>query len=145
MMQTPNVVPLFANDLIGLIKILAIIAFTVLLPLAGLVVYFLKRGPDAAIATLQTAVDGLGNRVNDVEKDNERLDEKIAGIGEQLRASQTELMTAIRSSGEMQLKAVHAVEMSVARLEERSDLGEALKGFGRSIALAMETLAVHRS
>jgi hypothetical protein len=52
--------PLFTNDLIGFIKVVAILYGTVMLPLAALVIYFLKRGPDSAISEIRHEMNGLG-------------------------------------------------------------------------------------
>ncbi|HJX74943.1 MAG TPA: hypothetical protein VJ247_01230 [Gaiella sp.] len=133
--------PLFSNDFLGLLKILAILLMSVLLPLGGLVVYFLKRGPDVALATMQRSLDGLGERVNDVEKDNERTKEQLSGIRETMHENQQEVLTAIRQSAEIQTRSIHAVDLQVAKLEERSNLGEALRAFGTAITGAIETIA----
>ena len=90
---------------------------------------------------MQRSLDGLGERVNDVEKDNERTKEQLSGIRETMHENQQEVLTAIRQSAEIQTRSIHAVDLQVAKLEERSNLGEALRAFGTAITGAIETIA----
>jgi len=126
-------VPLFTDDLMGFVKIVSLIVGTVLIPLAALIVYFLKRSDTSEVAALRTEINGLGARVNSIEQQHARLTEQVATIQRQIAESQRDVMQAITASGEAQLRAVHSVEVQVARLEERNDLGACLQEFGRSI------------
>lgn len=131
MMQVND--PLFSNDIAGFSKIVGLLLTLVLLPLAALVVYFLKRGPDIAIGEFKVSLNGLGERVNSVERENARLSVAVASLQGQIAESQRDIMEAIRSSSEAQIKAVHSVDVQVARLQERNDLGDALAKFSLSI------------
>lgn len=125
--------PLFTNDLVGFTKIIGLLLTLVLLPLAALVVYFLKRGPDGAINDFKVSLNGLGERVNAVERENAKLGTAVSALQTSISESQRDIMEAIRASSEAQIKAVHSVELQVARLQERNDLGDALVTFSKSI------------
>lgn len=137
----PPVAPLFTNDLVGLIKVLAIIAFTVLLPVAALVVYFLKRGPDDAIRGLRADLNGLGGKITLLEASDVRISDEVNHMRETIGEAQRELMAAIRSSHDAQITAVHAVELQVARVQERTDIGESLSRFGAAVERLVEVIA----
>lgn len=143
-MQAPVVTPLFPNDLTGFIKIVAIMLTTVLLPLAGLVVYFLQRGDKIEKVRLEEQMNGLGKRLNEDESDQQRTQENLRHLNTLIAESNRDIMQAIRLSAEEQIRAVREVErmttnglkdveIKAARLEERNDLGECLSAFGKSI------------
>src|SRR5262249_20924068 len=73
--MTDATTPLFTSDLTGLVKFLAILVSVVLVPAATLIVVFLKRTDTARSQKMEDALNGLGERVNRVEKDNTRLQE----------------------------------------------------------------------
>lgn len=131
MIQSPG--PLLTNDLAGFIKIIAIIVGIVLLPVGALVVYFLKSGAQQKIDALTSELNGFGDRVNAREVAHAHLDERVTGIYSSIAGSQRDILDAIRASGDAQMRAVHLVEIQVARLQERNDLGEAVAAFGKSI------------
>lgn len=133
--------PLFTNDLVGFIKILSVIVFVVLTPLAALVVYFLKRGPDSVLSQFKTDLNGYGSRLGAAEQKLSAVEERVVMIYETIASSQRDIMAAIAASGQAQIKATHEVEIQVARLQERSNLGDCMATFGASIerlATAME-------
>lgn len=140
--------PLFTNDLVGLIKILAIICFTVLLPVAALVVYFLKRGADGAIrelkdgdiATMRTDMNGLGQRLKQMEVEQGRTGEQIAALTRAITSERETVLSAISRASETQMRAVHDVEVQVARLEERGSIGVALEKFSGAIERLVEVV-----
>jgi hypothetical protein len=125
--------PLFTNDLVGFIKAIVILEGTIMLPLAGLVIYFLKRGPDGAIAELRHEMNGLGARVNVVEQAIARQSEQAAATQRMIGEASRDTMQAITSSGDAQLRAVHAVELQVERLKGQADFAECLSQFSTSI------------
>lgn len=125
--------PLFSNDLVGLIKFLSIMVGVVLLPLGGLVVYFLKRGDSQDRTKMQAELNGFGERLNKDEQALTRLSEGLMHLNTLISGAQRDTMTAIQASAEAQIRAVHVVDVQVARLQERNDLGECLAEFGKSI------------
>jgi hypothetical protein len=132
--------PLFTNDLVGFIKAIAILEGTIMLPLAGLVIYFLKRGPDSAISDLRHEMNGLGTRVNVVEQAIARQSEQTAATQRMIGEASRDMMQAIVASGDAQLRAVHAVELQVERLKGQSDFGECLTQFSKSIERLIERI-----
>lgn len=129
----PIAEPLFTNDIVGIVKILVILYGSVMLPLAALVVYFLKRGPDAAVAQLRTDFNGLGGTVSQLKAELSATNERVNMVYSQIAESQRDIMTAIQASSEAQIRATHLVELEVARLQERNNLGDSLRAFGTSI------------
>lgn len=125
--------PLFTNDLNGFTKILGLLVGVVLLPVAALVVYFLKRGPDAALAAFRSDLNGLGTKVNGMDAELGKTNERVNMLAGNIANSQRDIMEAIRASSEAQIRAVHLVEVEVARLQERNNLGDCLVTFGNSI------------
>lgn len=141
-LQSAQNSPLFTNDLAGFLKIVMVLLISVLLPLMGLVVYFLKRGPDMALVQFRSDLNGLGTKVNDMQMEQARLKEQLAAVYGTITGSQQQIMEAIRASGEAQIRAVHLVELEVARLQERGNLGDCLATFGASIEKLAS--AIHR-
>jgi hypothetical protein len=135
-----EVSPLFTNDLAGFIKVVAILYGTVMLPLAALVIYFLKRGPDSAISELRHEMNGLGGRVNVVEQAIARQSEQTAATQRMIGEASRDMMQAIVASGDAQLRAVHAVELQVERLKGQSDFGECITQFSKSIERLIERI-----
>lgn len=135
-----NAVPLFTSDLVGLIKFLAILVSVVLVPAATLIVVFLKRTDTARSQKQEDALNGLGERVNRVETVNTRLQEQYATLQSQIAGSQRDILEAIRSSADAQIRAVHAIELQVERLKAQSDFGECLAQFSKSIERLIERI-----
>jgi hypothetical protein len=136
--------PLFTNDLAGFIKVVAILYGTVMLPLAALVIYFLKRGPESAISELRHEMNGLGGRVNVVEQAIARQSEQTAATQRMIGEASRDMMQAIVASGDAQLRAVHAVELQVERLKGQSDFGECITQFSKSIERLIERIPAAR-
>lgn len=138
--STQSIEPFFSNDPIGFIKVIA--AFIVgMSPIALVVVYFLKRGPDAAIAAVKSEHDkelaaikkdlnGMGEKVDRMDKDREKDREAVLALHREVANNQTQLVSM-----------VHGVAVTVARLEERgnvgSDVKEAFERYGDRITAAL--------
>lgn len=144
---TGSIEPLFTNDMTGLLKILSVLFVSILLPLAALVVYFLKRGPDMQLSALRTDMNGLGGRVGMVETGLATTNERVNGVYSAIAESQRDIMSAITASGKAQTDATHELAVEVARLQERSDIGhnlsEGLTKFGASIDRLAEAVTRH--
>lgn len=132
--------PLFTDDVVGFAKIVSLLVGVVLLPTAGLVVYFLKSGTHAEVITVRGEVaalridlNGVGGRMNATEGELAAMHERVNSIYSAIAESQRDIMSAITASGRAQTDATHHVELAVARLEERNNLAEGLAGFGASI------------
>jgi hypothetical protein len=132
--------PLFTADMMGLIKVLAVLVSVVLIPGATLIVVFLKRTDIARFQKQEDAVNGLGDRVNRVEIANARLQEQYSTLQTQIAGSQRDILEAIRSSSLAQLTAVHAIELQVERLKTQNDFGECLTQFSKSIERLIERI-----
>lgn len=142
---SPSAEPLFSNDLVGFIKIIAVLAGTIMLPLAALVIYFLKRGPDKDIADLRHEMNGLGGRVNLMEQAIARQSEQTAATQRMIGEASRDTMQAITASGDAQLRAVHHVELQVERLKGQSDFGECLTQFSKSIERLVDRIPSTRA
>jgi vacuolar-type H+-ATPase subunit I/STV1 len=132
--------PLFTADLSGFIKLLAVLVSVVLIPAATLIVVFLKRTDTVRIQKQEDALNGLGERVNKVEVMNTRLQEQYNTLQNQIAGSQRDILEAIRASADVQLRAVHSVELQVERLKAQSDFGECLTQFSKSIERLIERI-----
>ncbi|HTJ62144.1 MAG TPA: hypothetical protein VL333_13215 [Candidatus Saccharimonadales bacterium] len=130
--------PLFTNDPVGFIKIVSLLVGTVLLPLAGLVVYFLKRGDASALNAFEKDLNGLGSRVKAVEIEQGKLAEQMVSISRAMSADHEAVLGAIQRASEQQMRATHEVEVQVARLDERNNIGDALAKFATSIERLVE-------
>ena len=130
--------PMFSNDLSGLVKVLALLTTVVLLPVASLVVYFLKRSDSSKLLQFETDMNGLGSRVKAVEMEQGKLGEQMAAMQRAATADHEVVLQAINRASEVQMRAVHGVELSVARLDERNNIGDALTTFAKSIERLVE-------
>lgn len=130
--------PLFTNDPVGFIKIVSLLVGTVLLPLAGLVVYFLKRGDTSQLVQFEKDMNGLGSRVKAVEIEQGKIAEQIAAMQRSVTADHEVVLQAINAASERQMRATHGVEVQVARLEERNSIGEAIDKFAGAIERLVE-------
>jgi vacuolar-type H+-ATPase subunit I/STV1 len=132
--------PLFTSDLTGLVKFLAILVSVVLIPASTLIVVFLKRTDTARSQKMEDSLNGLGERVNRVEIVNTRLQEQYATLQSQIAGTQRDILEAIRSSADAQLRAVHSIELQVERLKAQNDFGECLTQFSKSIERLIERI-----
>jgi vacuolar-type H+-ATPase subunit I/STV1 len=133
--------PLFTSDLVGLVKFLAILVSVVLIPAATLIIVWLKRTDTAQIQKQEDSLNGLGERVNRVETANTRLQEQYSTLQSQIAGSQRDILDAIRASADIQLRAVHALELQVERLKAQSDFGECLNTFSKSIERLVDRIS----
>lgn len=133
-----------SSELAFFVKLLSLLVVVILLPVAALVVYFLKRGPDMALKEFRVDLNGLGGRMNSLEGKQAATDEKVSMIHSAIATSQGDIMRAIEASGQAQIRAVHLVEIEVARLQERSNLGDCLASFGASIERLANAVASKR-
>jgi vacuolar-type H+-ATPase subunit I/STV1 len=133
--------PLFTSDLVGLVKFLAILVSVVLIPAATLIIVWLKRTDTAQIQKQEDSLNGLGERVNKVETANTRLQEQYSTLQSQIAGSQRDILDAIRASADIQLRAVHALELQVERLKAQSDFGECLNTFSKSIERLVDRIS----
>jgi vacuolar-type H+-ATPase subunit I/STV1 len=133
--------PLFTSDLVGLVKFLAILVSVVLVPAATLIIVWLKRTDTAQIQKQEDSLNGLGERVNKVETANTRLQEQYSTLQSQIAGSQRDILDAIRASADIQLRAVHALELQVERLKAQSDFGECLNTFSKSIERLVDRIS----
>lgn len=121
MIQATTVEPFITNDAAGYARM----AFAYVLgmgPLFGLVVWFLRRGPDQAIATLQNDLNGLGTKVNTVTEAQERDREDRLALRKEIVANQREVIDRI-----------HLVATGMTRVEERCDIATSFERLGERI------------
>lgn len=162
--------PFFSNDLQGFLKFVGS-SLIVLGPVYGLVIWWLRRGPDKDIADLRRDLEGLGKRTTDMEHEHERFGTTTSSHGERLAQSeqerkefreritrqeaaveemkrtmteyQNELTNLIVTTSRQQMEATHKVEIEVAKLSERANLADSLSGLGKNIERAVR-IAVRR-
>lgn len=136
--------PFFTNDPLGFIKVIGMFALA-MSPVYGLVIWWLKRGPEqdmkAHKADVARDLNELGSKVDAMAKEHERDREIVRSIQREMSESHREVLDAIRSSSEAISREVHAVDIRVARMEATADVGRALRecfsDLGDKIAGAM--------
>ena len=142
--------PLITNDLAGLAKlVIAIVLGTG--PIYGIVIGFLRAGPNAAIKDLRDDLNGFGERVtkvemNDAAKANtlgsleiamersiqhretlEKRQTKIEAVMENFERRETEHHREV-------MEGVHKVEVQLATLAAKADVGKELRDGLKEIA-----------
>lgn len=143
--------PLFSNDLVGFIKIIAIIVGTVSIPIGSVIIVFLKKAENDRVAQIETSLlakvaqlksdlDGVGGRVGQNEKEVAEVRVEVRALTSQIAESQRDILTALQASSEAQLRASSDIKVDVARLQERNDLGRCVSEFGKSIERLVEKL-----
>lgn len=159
-----QLVPIFSNDLVGYVK-LAITVVVTGSGAVYFVAWWVRRGPDAAIKELQRDLNGVGARVASIERNDDlqaafqhevsRKETRLDGEREQFRERvkaievlmekttkdinehHAEQRMLIEETGRRQTEALHKLELQIARLNERSDLGECFDRLGSSIERAL--------
>lgn len=146
--------PLITNDPAGLLKlVLAIVLGTG--PIYGLVIAFLRKGPNDAITQLRSDLNGYGERLNSIkldcaadqqeigqlvvrmarsEQDREALHENVARIETRVAMNDKRIEENQRAI----LDAAHKIELQVASLAAKADVGKELRDGLDRIADIME-------
>lgn len=145
------------SDFLGVWPVLLAV-LTGSIPIFGLVVWYMRRGPQAEIDTLKRDVDGIGKKVDERDRaaevdrrdinelrvemgrsvqDRQRLRESqvkteatVDSLEKQIVGQQRDIMEAIRASSLAQLEAVHEAKIEIARLGERANMVEAFTEVG---------------
>lgn len=131
-----SVDPFFTNDAAGYARML--FAYCIATgPLFGLVVWFLRRGPDARISRVEVDVTQLGKKVDDMSREIERDRERWEANQQEIQENQREVMGMLTSSARAIQEDIHKVDVRMARVEERSDIAGCFEKFGDQIVHAM--------
>lgn len=142
-LQTKAFDPFFTNDPAGFVRL--IFAFVLgMSPVFGLVVWFLRRGPDQEIGQLKTDLTALGKKVDDQGKDMERDRERALALQREITENQRELVDMLSASGRAIQAEIRTVDVRMARIEERSDIAECFENFGTKLENAIIRAAGQR-
>lgn len=142
------------------------------IPIFGLVIWFMRRGPDDAIRTIRIDVDGIGVKADEMRREHDADREKlgallvangqseqdrqqirdrlskveatVVSLERQIVGQQRDIMDAIQSSSLAQLSAVHEAKIEIARLGERANIAEALTDLGERFERTLKDLALER-
>lgn len=146
--------PLITNDWSGFAKLVTALAMGEL-PVFGIIIAFLRKGPNDAIAEQRRQLNGYGERLNTVEKthaadqqevgqleirmarseqDREVLHEAHARIEARVSANDRRIEENQRAI----LDAAHKIELQVASLAAKADIGKELRDGLDRIADLME-------
>jgi septation ring formation regulator EzrA len=153
--------PFFTNDTMGLVKV---IGFIVLPPVA-LVAYFLARGPNEKIRGVEGDLNGLGRRVDTVERHGlesgthmsemilrvvrveaqlneqskaiQKAEARMDGFEKQVIADRRDILNAVSTLGERMTKQLHELDVKVARQGVEHDIREGFEVLGDKIADAV--------
>jgi predicted nucleic acid-binding Zn-ribbon protein len=146
--------PLITNDPMGLAKlIVAIVLGTG--PIYGLVIAFLRKGPNDAIAETKRELNGYGKRLTRVEVDaasdrqetgqlvirmtkSEQDREGIRDNAIRVETRVSENERRIEKNQQAILDATHKIELQVASLVAKADVGKELRDGLERIADLME-------
>jgi soluble cytochrome b562 len=146
--------PLITNDPMGLAKlVIAIVLGTG--PIYGLVIAFLRKGPNDAIARLADDLNGYGERLNRVEVERAADQQEVGQLVVRMATSEqdrqglhgdvvrveTRVATneqRIEQNQRAILDAAHKIELQVASLAAKSDVGKELRDGLDRIADLME-------
>ena len=136
--------PFFTNDAAGYARIV----FTYIMattPIFGIVVFFLRRGPDQAIAQMKTDLNALGAKVTEQGSDASGTRIEIATLHRENAENQRELVAMLTESGRAIQAEISEANVKLARLEERSDIADCFEKFGTRIENAVMRMASQRS
>lgn len=136
----PAAEPFFTNDAAGYGRVL----FAFLLgmsPIFGLVVWFLRRGPDERITRVENDLTNLGEKVDRMGQEQARDREAVASLHRDIAENQREMIETLGASARAIQESIHQVDLRVARMEERSDISEAFDRFGARIERVIEKAA----
>jgi predicted nucleic acid-binding Zn-ribbon protein len=146
--------PLITNDPMGLAKlVIAIVVGTS--PIYGLVIAFLRKGPNDAIARLITDLNGYGERLNKVDREHAADQQEVGqlvvrmaqseqdrhGIRNDVTRVETRVVAneqRIEKNQQAILDAAHKIELQVASLAAKADVGKELRDGLERIADLME-------
>lgn len=146
--------PLITNDALGLAKlVLAIVLGTG--PIYGLVIAFLRKGPSDALAEQRRDLNGYGERLNRVEVERAADQQEVGqlvvrmakseqdreGLHEDVTRVETRVGTneqRIEKNQQAILDAAHKIELQVASLAAKADVGKELRDGLERIADLME-------
>jgi hypothetical protein len=107
--------PLFTNDPLGFAK--AIVTFFLATsPIYGLVVWFLRKGPDDRINRVEGDVTNLGRKVDAMDRDREKDRADMLALHRDVATNQTVVVGML-----------NRVAVDVARIEERGKVGESIE------------------
>lgn len=154
---------IFSNDFQGYIKLLAAVVASNA-TLGGLIGFWLKKRDDARWKNFQDALNGLGARLNTVDSERKvdfawisraenelirdrgeaksirdrtaKLEASMEGLSKDIHNQHREMRDLLEQVGRNQMAAVHKVELEVAKLSERGNIGDALKELGTSLEKA---------
>lgn len=145
--------PLLTNDVFGLLKLLVAIVLG-MSPVYGLTIWFLRRGPEVAIADMQRDLNGFGDRVQRVELAQAAEAQSMGQLeiamarsqqdretlhvgGARMEARMESVERRIDSHQRELLEAVHKVELQVATLVTTANVAGVLADKLEKIAQIM--------
>jgi hypothetical protein len=134
--------PLITNDAFGLAKlVVAIVVGTS--PIYGLVIAFLRKGPNDAIARLTTDLNGYGERLNKVDREHAADQQEVGQLVVRMAQSEQDRhgirndVTRVENQQAIRA-AAHKIELQVASLAAKADVGKELRDGLDRIADIME-------
>jgi hypothetical protein len=128
--------PFFTNDPIGYIRVM--MTFIVgMSPAFVLTVWFLRRGPDDRISAIEKRYDAklaryeldltaLGQKVDALTQLAAQDRERMIQLQRENADHHREQLDMLRTSAAQIQTQIHQVDLAVARLDERSNIGEVL-------------------
>lgn len=146
--------PLITNDAWGFLKLIAALAIGEA-PVFGLVIAFLRKGPNDAVTAMRTDLNGYGERLNRVEVERAADQQEVGqlvvrmaqseadrhGIRNDVTRVETRVGTneqRIEQNQRALLDAAHKIELQVAALAAKADVGKELRDGLERIADLME-------
>jgi hypothetical protein len=126
----------FTNDAAGYARML-FAYFVATGPIFGLVVWFLRRGPDERISQVETDVGALGKKVDDMGREIERDRERWEANQREITDNQRDVMAMLTASARAIQEDIHKVDVRMARVEERTDIVGSLEKVGDQIVSAI--------
>lgn len=129
--------PLFSNDVQGYIKAVIFIVG----PIAGTVLWYLRKGPDGEIKDMKKDMEGFGRRLNADEAELAATNARVDALYTTMAGYQRDIMDGIKASSQEQLKAVHSLEIQIAVIQSQNSIAKTLSEIGDKIVEAV----IHRA
>lgn len=90
----------------------------------------------ARVGELKGRVDLMDHKLTAVDREVSRVGAHVENIQKSIAGMQSEIMSAIQASGRAQLDQLHNVQIEVARLDEREQIGEKIDKLAEAILMA---------
>lgn len=138
--------PFFTNDSAGLFRVLVAFVFG-MSPVFGLVVWFLRKGPDERITKVEVDVTSLGRKVDAMGHEMAQDRERMIQLQREIGTHHREQLDMLRTTAAAIQQQIYGIGIEIARLQEQNKIGEIIaqsfERYGDKIAGALRAERDH--